>query len=293
MEYKLNTTGERVRLDVLANADKSLIGLQIENSEIISMAYSELRALVIAILGIRELNNFDENLMKHYAFPKNEDDLIVVMKTVEEELNWAFVLDALKLFQSSDVFSCYFLTYNDLNGRIKRCGHVKILNREHAVLCPYKPYKITNAQKLEFQNWFENHKRLYYDGHKNKKFCKMKRLYIDSYLIGDADHSFLMLFIVLEMLFGIKEKLKFRISVGTGRFLSNEKEEQGRIAERVKELYTVRSKYVHEGRNVSWEALFELREIVRKVIVCMYEKGMYVEGFDFKEFYNNMFRMDT
>ena len=46
----------------------------------------------------------------------------------------------------------------------------------------------------------------------------------------------------------------------------------------------MRSKYVHEGKRVKDEQLFELREIVRRVIVLMFERGMHKPDFDFKSF---------
>ena len=32
---------------------------------------------------------------------------------------------------------------------------------------------------------------------------------------------------------------------------------------------------MHEGKHIPWDELFELREIVRKTIVLMYEREMY------------------
>ena len=58
------TEGKRVRLDVLANADKSMVGLQIGKSKIISMLYVDFLTLVVSVLGEREINNFEFILFK-------------------------------------------------------------------------------------------------------------------------------------------------------------------------------------------------------------------------------------
>lgn len=41
----------------------------------------------------------------------------------------------------------------------------------------------------------------------------------------------------------------------------------------MKKLYGVRSKYVHEGKKVSWEDLFELRHIVCAVLIKLIDLG--------------------
>ena len=103
-------------------------------------------------------------------------------------------------------------------------------------------------------------------------------------LLDDSSQSFIMLTIVLEMLFGSTAELTYRISRGVGIFLSNNREEMRKIVISVKRLYNLRSKYVHEGKHIPWDELFELREIVRKTIVLMYEREMYSPKFNFKNF---------
>ena len=43
MEYVINQSGNRVVLDLLANATKSLVGLAVNNCRIISIPYSTIR----------------------------------------------------------------------------------------------------------------------------------------------------------------------------------------------------------------------------------------------------------
>lgn len=288
MEYIPTTSGERVRLDVLANADKSIVGLQIGNSKIISMQYADFWTLVVSVLGEREINNFEVTLFKYHVTParkENEeyDDSIIVMETVGDCLSTDTILDVLKLYQSADIFSCYLFSYRIVDGRLRSGGLGKVWVREHAINWPFKPYKMTNEERNEFCKWFQSHEEMCAVD-QNEKFKKMKRLYLDSYLLDNADLSFAMLCVVLEMMVNSTYEMTYRISRSVGLFLSSNKNEMRDISKCVKHLYGIRSKFVHEGKSVSWEDLFELREIVRKILVIMYEKEMHKIGFDFKTF---------
>lgn len=288
MEYMFTTTGERVRLDVLANADKSMVGLQIGNSKIISMQHAEFLALVVSVLGEREINNFEVTLFKYHVMPahkENEeyDESIIVMETVGDFLSTDTILDILKFYKSADIFSCYMFSYRIADGKLHSGGLGKVWLREHAINWPSKPYEMTNEEQNEFFKWFESHREMCAVD-QNEKFRKMKKMYLDSYLLDNADLSFAMLSVVLEMMVSSTSELTYRISRSVGIFLSSNKTEMRDIFKRVKRLYGIRSKFVHEGQSVSWEKLFELREIVRKIIVLMYEKEMHKKEFDFKTF---------
>lgn len=288
MEYMFTTTGDRVRLDVLANADKSMVGLQIGNCKIISVRYFDFLTLVVSVLGEKEINNFELTLFKYHALPSQQesgenDDSIIVMESVGDFLSAETVLDSLKFYQSTDIFSCYLFSYRFVDGKLCGGGLGKVLLREHAIHWPFKLYKMTNGDQSEFQTWFESHREIC-AVNQNEKFQKMKSLYLDSYLIGDADLSFAMLSVVLEMMVNSTSELQYRISRNVAIFLSSSRNEMKDIFKNVKRLYGIRSKYVHEGKSVSWEALFELREIVRKILVLMYNQGMHKIEFDFKAF---------
>lgn len=292
MAYQIKSTGNRVIINVLANCDKSVIGLEVANSKIISINFYDLQKLVISLLGVQEINNFNLTLFKYHIFPiqredGTSDETIIVMETIEEPeqalVEPNSILDALKLYQSSDIFSCYLLSYQVIHGELKGGGIAKILLREHAIYWPTKAYEMTDESKASFHTWFESHKKIHSAGH-NEKSKQMLRLYLDSYLPDDSNQSFIMLTIVLEMLFGSTVELTYRISRGVGVFLSKNREEMKKIVKSMKQLYSLRSKYVHEGKEIPWEALFELREIVRRTIVLMYERGMCSSEFNFKVF---------
>ena len=290
--YQIKSTGSRVMLNVLANCDKSVVGLEVANSKIISMNFSDLRELVISLLGPQEINNFDLTLFKYHTSPIQRkdgtcDDTIIVMETIEDSEQVYFepnnILDVLKLYQATDIFSCYLFSYRVIDGELKGGGMAKLLLREHAIHWPPKTYKMTDESKTSFYTWFKSH-NIIHSTRYNEKFKQMLRLYLDSYLPDDSNQSFIMLTIVLEMLFGSTVELTYRISRGAGVFLSNDREGMRKIVSSVKRLYTLRSKYVHEGKSIPWDALFELREIVRRTIVLMYEREMCNSEFDFKVF---------
>lgn len=291
MGYDINLSGNLVVLNLLANATKSLVGLEVNNCRIISIPYSELYAMVLSVYGTKGEWVFIRETFKYGLTPLSDakDDSVFVLETVEAEdsrnaVTSAYtILDALKLYQSSDIFSCYFLPYRFRDGKIQYGGIGETFLRQHATHWPLKPYEMTDDARSTFNTWLIEHGDICHSG-QNEKFRQMTRLYLDSYLTDDANLSFVMLSIVLEMLFGGNSELTYRISRGVGMFLSADREEARSLFARMKKLYDMRSKYVHEGKRVKDEQLFELREIVRRVIVLMFERGMHKPDFDFKKF---------
>ena len=292
MEYVINQSGNRVVLDLLANATKSLVGLAVNNCRIISIPYSELYAMVLSVYGVKGEWVFCREAFKYRTTPLSdaEDDSVIVLESVEVEgfrdtiASDYTILEALKLYQSSDIFSCYSLSYRFKNGKIQHGGRGETFLWQHGTYWPEKPYEITDDARSNFNAWLNEHRDLFHSGHHNAKFRQMKQLYLSSYLTDDANLSFVMLSVVLEMLFGGNNELSYRISRGAGMFLSTDREEARSLFARMKKLYDMRSKYVHEGKRVKDEQLFELREIVRRVIVLMFERGMHKPDFDFKKF---------
>lgn len=287
MEYSIDKSGNRVILNVLANADESMIGLHINNSKILSINYSDLLSLVLATLGERERNYFDLSLIKYHAFPVSQksgeaDNPIIVMETIGS-IDFEGILDALKFYKTVNIFSCYLLSYRYVDEKIYCGGIGKVFLYEHAIQWPDKPYCMTEEDKVHFKQWFKENAEMMYGEH-NDKFTKMKSLYLNSYWIGNVEQSFVMLSVILEMLIGATQEMTYRISRNVGAFLSTNSVEMSAIIKRIKRLYNVRSKYVHEGKSIVNDDLYDLREIVRKIIVLMFEKGMHKPGFDFKQF---------
>ena len=73
MEYVINQSGNRVVLDLLANATKSLVGLAVNNCRIISIPYSELYAMVLSVYGVKGewvLGKLLNTVRRHSLMPK-------------------------------------------------------------------------------------------------------------------------------------------------------------------------------------------------------------------------------
>lgn len=93
-----------------------------------------------------------------------------------------------------------------------------------------------------------------------------------------------MLFSILEMLLGSgHSEITYQISRGTALLLSTSVEEMLQIYKRMKKLYEARSKYVHSGKPIDHNHLFELREIVRKVLLKIAELGYHTKEKKFDE----------
>lgn len=245
MEYVINQSGNRVVLDLLANATKSLVGLAVNNCRIISIPYSELYAMVLSVYGVKGEWVFCREAFKYRTTPLSdaEDDSVIVLESVEVEgfrdtiASDYTILEALKLYQSSDIFSCYSLSYRFKDGKIQHGGRGETFLWQHGTYWPEKPYEITDDARSNFNAWLNEHRDLFLSGHHNAKFRQMKQLYLSSYLTDDANLSFVMLSVVLEMLFGGNNELSYRISRGAGMFLSTDREEARSLFARMKKLY--------------------------------------------------------
>ena len=152
MEYVINQSGNRVVLDLLANATKSLVGLAVNNCRIISIPYSELYAMVLSVYGVKGEWVFCREAFKYRTTPLSdaEDDSVIVLESVEVEgfrdtiASDYTILEALKLYQSSDIFSCYSLSYRFKDGKIQHGGRGETFLWQHGTYWPEKPYEITD-----------------------------------------------------------------------------------------------------------------------------------------------------
>ena len=112
----------------------------------------------------------------------------------------------------------------------------------------------------------------------------MRRTYDKSYFIGVTELEYIMLFSTLEMIFGSgNSEITYQIARGTSLLLSATSDEMSEVYKQIKKLYHVRSKYVHNGTKIPMESLFQLREIVRRVLIKLVDLGYHVEGKSFDE----------
>lgn len=290
MNYTINKSGKLVMINVLANADPSMIGMQIGDSQIISMDVDELDTIILNAYGEFMRYHYVHTLMKYHVLEPNTDGTkkpLIVMETVEKDnfpTNYKEILNLLKLYKAIDIFSCYTAFYKFKNGRLTHGGAGEIIQPEHPMYWPQKSYVISQEDQEQFGQWYKTYKDIF-NVNNNDKFKQIVKMYIDSFMMDSAEISFVILSVILEMLFGASgSELTYRISRGAALFLSSNRDEMKDIHSRVKKLYNLRSKYVHEGREIEWERLFELREIVRRIIVRMYECKMNKNFFNFKKF---------
>jgi len=264
-----------------------MVGLQLYNCTILSMKYSEYEQLTLKFMGIAGQHKLLESLVERNIFTINDPQLIIleiVNKKGERDIPLELLLEMLKLYKAEDIFSCYGLHYACKDGIVSRIGHTRMIRLEHAICyCPSR-YSLTEEEKDKFSKWFDQYFLEVYGSGKNKKFRDMRHTYEMSYLIGVAELEFIMLFSVLEMIMGRgNSEITYQISRGTALLLSDSKEQMKEIYREMKRLYNSRSKYVHAGEDVSWENVFKLREIVRKVLMKLIELGYHKEGTSFDQ----------
>lgn len=279
MSYKIKTDAKRVILDVLAGADESLVGISIENCNIVQISENEFLALACTALGVGEKHLAFNSIFSHRVYPTSDEQLIV-LETIEMSDTPSFrreaILEALKLYKAADIYSCYWFSYRyDIEtGKLHHGSLGKVCHYEHAYNEVPGQYTLTETEKEYFPIWFESHRNMF--SHKiSPKLREMKQLYFDSYLIGKANPSFVMLFVVLEMLYGGDERngISKRIKEGVSSLIGKNANEKHSISYRISRLYDERSKYVHDGETVNWKSLFLLRDYVRRVLVKLYETG--------------------
>lgn len=287
MPYNIKENGKQVLLYVLVGADPSLEGLRVRNCSIISMTFPELHDIVFRTMGKREENHFIISLFSHHVGISPDSNLMVLENIIEDENDLDVsenLLKALKLYQSGDIYSCYFTSYRFRDGKLN-CGGIAInLKYSHAIGFISPHYILTDEQKTFFPEWHESIFKELISLNRSDSYRAMVRMYDTSYLIGICESEYIMLFSILEMLFGSgKTEITYQISRGTALILSETPDEMHTIYRKMKKLYSVRSEYVHNGKPVPHERLFELRELVRKVMVKVAQLGYHTKEKTFEE----------
>ena len=289
MSYRLIESGNRVILSVLVGADQSLIGLRVNHSKIISMKFGELNSIVQVAYGIAEKNRFLRSVTDHYrptiatgeTLNLNDCDLIV-LETICENPGDFFVsetiLKALKLYHGADVYSCYSTNYRFEDGKIRFGGIGEMVQYHHAIGLIEPHYALTEKQKNDFPGWYSSIFLKMIQPNCSRTYRAMVHRYDMSYMIGICEAEYVMLFTTLETLFGTDlTKITSHIAKGTSVLLGGSSKEKRGIRNQIYQLYDVRSRYVHEGRDVPQESLFELREIVRRVLVEICNLGYHTK----------------
>lgn len=287
MAYTLHNDGKKVILSVLVGADPVLIGLKVNHSTIISMKYQELFEIVLSTYGLAEKEHFIKSLSYHHILTVSD---IVVLETICDNPVDYFASElipkALKLYHGADIYSCYSVNYLVENNKVRFGGLGDICKgfyHARGLITPH--YKLTEQELAEFPKWYESTFLKINSDNCNEKYKAMLRMYDTSYLIGICESEFIMLFTVLEMLFGKKysDKITNQIVKGTSKLIGTSAKERRSIRNQMHMLYETRSRYVHEGNDVPHEKLFELREIVRKVLIEIFIRNYHTKDKSLKK----------
>lgn len=281
MEYNIKRNA-KVILNVLAGADKSMVGLRFgQNTSIIEISEEDFTQIMLMTRSKKEYNAYSYDIFKHRARIANDSKnaSFIVMETIKTTENmiedYVIACDLFKFYKAKDIYSCYQLDYqcnNEIN-TVRGSGEVRIVKYEHAVDHLPRSYSLSDEEKENFKEWYNSHVGLVV-GLKNQNLKKMIDLYLDSYLVGKVNPSFIMLFVVLEMVYGVnKTDISKNIRKGVSKFLGNNSKEREKIYNDIYKLYDDRCKYVHAGVDVDWDSLFLLRDYVRRVIVKLYDNS--------------------
>lgn len=294
--YSYIDDGRRVGLFVLANADKSLVGLKFKNCEIKEITVSEMSSLLLETYGAYEVPIFHKKITSlpittvtstnttSKPQPINDISLTILEEVDSYGVTSTLFFKSIKLFKSVDLYPCYSINYIFENGKPKRGGYSSVLDYPHALGINECKFDITEEEKQNFPTWFEQHKDFAFANDTNEQFQKALRTYNLSYYIGFKELEFIMLYTILEMLFASERtEISYQIARGTALLLSTNTDEFKSTYKFMKKLYNARSKYVHEGNSIERKNLFELREIVRKVILKLIEMEYHQKDKTFKE----------
>ena len=287
MEYAINFSGDTVILNVLVGADSTLVGLKVNNSTVISMKYKELHRIVSKVYGLVEQNNFWNSLSTHFIHCQEDDELIVletICMTGIDLVDSERLFKAFKLFHGADIFSCYKINYKVIDGKIcfGGLGNTKMYLHARGLVKPL--YSLDEKRKAEFPHWYTSTFSKLSQEKFNNKYQSMLVMYDTSYLMGLCEAEFVMLFTILEMLFGIENiDITKNIAKGTSKLVGKNANEKSYIRNRMVKLYDVRSRYVHDGKKILHEYLFELREVVRRVLIEILNRDYHMQDRSLEE----------
>ncbi len=288
MEYSLRADGNRVVLDVIACADKSLIGLTLGDSTFMSISVDELYSIIKKVSGEREFNLLTRKLIDNGLVSEAKKE-IIIMETAgscaENQCLRHHILQLLRLYKPFDIYSCYMTCYRYDGKDLKYGGNIKIAKHEHASYNFYmKSYNLTKEEFEEFPRWVRAHYVFGEQRNNNRLFLQIIQLYDEAFLVGFTELEFIMLFTILEMIFGSgRTENTYQISRGTALILSKTKNEMQAVYTSMKKLYSIRSQYVHKGKTIKREDLDELRNYVRLVILKLIEFEYYNADRSFEE----------
>lgn len=266
-----------VMLIAVAGADNSLVGLKVDGFEFILMRYSELKEIVIETRGIYGLGRFEHSLLWNGISIIDDDEVLVleyVCQNTSPQQVYTSFFDMLRLFKAEAIFGCDFTSYKYQDGYVRSggWGMTNVFNFSHSFIG--KEYSLTSEEKDKFTMWYLKTMPTINNCITNNVFGNMLLSYQRSYMIGLPSLSFIMLFSILEMVFGSGHtEITYQISRGTALLLTHSKDEMNDMFKEMKRLYAIRSRYVHQGDNIDTNSVLKLRNIVRLVLLRLIDLG--------------------
>lgn len=286
MAYQIKTEFSRVVLHVLVGGDKSLIGLKIHNCSVVSMKFEDFYNLVIGIYGGGECNHLIYALAERQLIG-NDSELLILEITQNEErfgIDEYEFLRMLKLYKAEDIYSCYHATYCVKDGKVVSGGNFHNVKYEHAIDFLPARYILEDWEIQYLPQWYDRYFVALHTGERNLQYRNMLRAYDTSFLVGIPEMEYIMLFSILEMIFGSgHSEITYQISRGTALLLSSNSDDMENLYKRMKKLYGERSQYVHSGTKIKIECLYELRDIVRRVLIVLIDLEYHKQGASFKD----------
>ena len=196
MPYDFNLTGEKVFLDVIANADESILKLQIDGCRIIKMPFPEYFRVCQEIGYRPSAQDLSTLFFRHNALidlSENEKvPSIVVLESCKDPYTASRLFDTLKLYKSLDIYSCYSVNYTYTNDTVKFGGYGKVFNiiPEHTFVLSER-YSLNSEEAAMFPAWYSSHHTMVSKQKVNAIFANAISFYIRSFSIPDPSASFL------------------------------------------------------------------------------------------------------
>lgn len=123
-------------------------------------------------------------------------------------------------------------------------------------------------------------------GLKNSRFKRALEFYFNSFMASNTSVNFTLLFSSLEALFNLEsDKITETIASSTSKIMFVDERVEKKIKYKMKDYYDRRSSYIHgnEPKEITEKRQFDLREIVRKVILIYWQISMTENIFDSKK----------
>lgn len=292
MAYQIRDDCQRVALYVLVGADRSLVGMTVHNCRVVSMTFTEFGNIVLRTYGrdayLHMLTSITEGKI---ILDKNDLIVLEIADFSGEQIGFydRYLFMLMKLFKAEDIFPCYSIIYCCQEGNLVNQPFIHKVEYKHAVVPCQPRYKMNEIEKIFFPKWLDKYIPALFATGLNAQFENMLHSYDKSYLIGIPEMEYIMLFSILEMTFGAgNTEITYQISRGTALLLSQNADEMEQLYKRMKKLYNARSKYVHGGEKVKPENLFELRDIVRRVLIKLIDLEYHRKEKTFDELRNKI-----